>query len=231
MYNDIIILKGVWFFMNHAELKQKAKESLKEKYSESLKILLLTIAIQFIVNVILEALSGLLNLNVNANMLLIDAVNLIINGFISFGSHSFYLKISRNEKVNVNELFSKKDLFITYITLALLVGMITGILSILLIIPGIIAACSLSQVYYIVLDNPEIGTIDAMNESHNMMKGHKTEYFLLMISFLGWLILGIFTLGILYFWLIPYINVTKANFYNSIKNQNNTTSKEKVIAE
>ena len=49
------------------------------------------------------------------------------------------------------------------------------------------------------------------------MKGHKWEYFVLGLSFLGWMILGVFTLGILYFWLIPYMQVTCANFYESIK--------------
>lgn len=50
-----------------------------------------------------------------------------------------------------------------------------------------------------------------------MMNGYKLEFFILKLSFLGWIILGIFTFGILYLWLIPYMNVTEANFYNEIK--------------
>ena len=52
------------------------------------------------------------------------------------------------------------------------------------------------------------------------MNGHKMDYFILNLSFFGWAILGIFTFGLLYLWLIPYMQVTFANFYNEIKEQN-----------
>ena len=42
------------------------------------------------------------------------------------------------------------------------------------------------------------------------------EYFLLILSFIGWSILGAFTFGILYIWLIPYMNATMANYYRSL---------------
>ena len=50
-----------------------------------------------------------------------------------------------------------------------------------------------------------------------MMKGHKWDYFCLMLSFIGWFILSIFTLGILLLWLVPYMTVTIASFYDSIR--------------
>ena len=54
------------------------------------------------------------------------------------------------------------------------------------------------------------------------MKGHKWDFFILNLSFIGWSILALFTLGILCLWLVPYMNVTFANFYNSIKDENAT---------
>ena len=51
------------------------------------------------------------------------------------------------------------------------------------------------------------------------MKGHRLDYIILGLSFLGWYILCYFTLGILLIWLLPYMMVTLANFYNEIKEQ------------
>ena len=43
------------------------------------------------------------------------------------------------------------------------------------------------------------------------------EIFVLGLSFIGWILLGILTLCIGYLWLIPYIDTTKAAFYCDIK--------------
>jgi uncharacterized membrane protein len=51
------------------------------------------------------------------------------------------------------------------------------------------------------------------------MKGNKWRYFLLALSFLGWILLGILSLGIGFFWIIPYIETTTAAFYYDIKAQ------------
>ena len=86
-----------------------------------------------------------------------------------------------------------------------------------IIIPGIILALGYSMMSYIYIDNPEIGILDVLKKSREMMKGHKWQYFCLGFSFIGWIILGILTFGILLFWLLPYMSVTRAIFYDSIK--------------
>jgi len=62
-----------------------------------------------------------------------------------------------------------------------------------------------------------MSTMEVITKSKEMMNGHKMDYFVLVLSFFGWAILGILTLGILYLWLTLYMNVTFANFYNSLK--------------
>ena len=87
----------------------------------------------------------------------------------------------------------------------------------MLIIPGIIKGIAYSQAMYILAENPEIGGREAISKSQEMMRGHKMEYFILLLSFIGWSILASLTFGLLYIWLIPYMNATYANFYQSIK--------------
>ena len=59
--------------------------------------------------------------------------------------------------------------------------------------------------------------IDAINRSKAMMHGHKLDYFVLQLSFIGWGLLGALTCGIAFIWIAPYMNATYANFYNTVK--------------
>ena len=99
----------------------------------------------------------------------------------------------------------------------LVVGIFTALWTLLLIIPGIIKALSYSMTKYILQDNPELSASESIHRSRMMMKGHKFDLFWLYLSFIGWLILGIFTFGIGYFWLVPYMETAEAAFYEEVK--------------
>lgn len=204
--------------MNRSELKNKAKESLKGKYGDAIALLVISFGISFPVGFAV----GFIGLDDNLTELLGNIISIIISGLIGFGTFSYFLKISRNEQVNYKELFSKTNMFGSYIGISLLAGIFTFLWSLLFIIPGIIAALNYSLVYYIKLDNPKLSAIDVIRKSKQMMQGHKWDFFVLNLSFLGWGILSIFTLGILYLWLVPYMQVTYANFYNKLKEEKNT---------
>ena len=92
------------------------------------------------------------------------------------------------------------------------------ILSAAIIVFWIILILCLSQSYFILYDNEDMPLGDIFKVSMDMMEGHKADYIMLCLSFIGWVILGIFTLGVLYLWLIPYIKVSMVNFYDKIKN-------------
>ena len=98
-----------------------------------------------------------------------------------------------------------------------LMGIFVFLWTLLLVIPGIIKAFAYALVPYILADKPELSANEAINLSMKMMKGHKFDYFWLCLSFIGWIFLGMLTLGIGYFWLIPYMYTTYAAFYQDIK--------------
>lgn len=93
----------------------------------------------------------------------------------------------------------------------------TFLWSLLLIVPGIIKSFSYAMAMYIWSENKEMGALEAINKSKKMMDGHKMDYFVLGLSFIGWILLGCITLGIALIYVIPYMETTMANFYNSIK--------------
>ena len=51
------------------------------------------------------------------------------------------------------------------------------------------------------------------------MKGHKWDLFVLDLSFIGWILLGIMTAGIGLLWVAPYMETTRAAFYEDLKNE------------
>ena len=128
--------------------------------------------------------------------------------------------IRGNGIVNERMFDGYKDfvrVFVTY----LLFGIAVGIGSLLLIVPGIIVALMFSQFSYILKDNKEIGSVDTLKLSAQMMNGHKMDLFLLSLSFIGWVILALMTLGIGLLFLEPYMQTTFAHFYEDLKEENN----------
>jgi hypothetical protein bacD2_08850 len=99
----------------------------------------------------------------------------------------------------------------------LLQGIYTILWTLLLVVPGIIKSYSYAMTVYILKDEPQLKYNAAIEKSMAMMDGHKWDLFCLQLSFIGWWILGIFTLGIGYLWLMPYITSATANFYMEVK--------------
>ena len=75
---------------------------------------------------------------------------------------------------------------------------------------------------YFLLDDPDMGVMTALGHSRRAMGGYRLELFVQDLSFLGWAILSIFTLGILNLWLLPYMSAAEANFYQSVEYGNFT---------
>lgn len=106
--------------------------------------------------------------------------------------------------------------------------------TLLLIIPGIIKSYSYALTPYILVEHPEMSANEAIEESMRLMDGHKFDLFYLQLSFIGWAILSILSLGLGVFWLIPYQMTAQAAFYRDIKNeamplQDNVIEPERVL--
>lgn len=98
-------------------------------------------------------------------------------------------------------------------------GILTFLWALLLIIPGIIAAISYSQTYYLLNDYETLSFMDAITLSKLMMRDYKLEYFLLCLTFIGWWLLVVVTLGIAIIVVGPYLNATFANFYMGLNEE------------
>ena len=171
-------------------------------------------------------------------MLIIGAITVaatVVLGMFTFGIGSlvsmiiitpaFTLSIIRvyqalantGKKPEAKDAFSGFDDFWTAFKAMFLVGLFTYLWSLLFVIPGIIKSFSYSQTMLIVAENPGIGAREAISRSKAMMDGHKMDYFVLGLSFIGWALLCGITFGIAYIWVGPYMQATMVNFYNDVK--------------
>ena len=98
-----------------------------------------------------------------------------------------------------------------------LVMLFTFLWSLLFIIPGIVKCFSYSMTPFILEEHPELGANEAIDHSRAMMKGHKFDLFWLILSFIGWGFLCLFTFGIGYLWLVPYMDTSISAFYEDVK--------------
>lgn len=163
--------------------------------------------------VIAFALIAIIQLLLGANTYL-SLFNILLSGAFGLGLSYYFLRLSRQqEPLEASDVFSGFKRYGDALFAGVLMGAIIVLGVLMLIVPGIIAALALSQTYNIMNDNPNMSVPDAMRKSHELMKGHRTDYFLFNLSFIGWALLCILTLGLGFLILGPYISTSNAIYY------------------
>ena len=203
--------------MNRQELKMAAKKSLEGKYGTFIGAMLIYVLVVLAIDGISFYVLNHIQTNQYLISVLLGILTFILSALFVIGLNSITLKIARDEDVSINELFKHGSLVLTYLIAQLLIVIFTSLWSLLLVIPGIVAAYGYMMTNFVIIDNPELSPSAAIRQSKVMMRGYKLDFFILNLSFLGWAILAAFTFGILYFWLLPYMNVTYAKFYDMVK--------------
>lgn len=231
------------------ELKEKSLISLKNNWAIPVLIGLLFILIigsatallssiilifsfipSFILSLFLE--ESIVSLIVQGIHYIFSLVANLILLPLSLGYINYFLMFAKSQKPKINNLFDgyKKSIGNSIIA-SLLMGIYIFLWSLLLIVPGIIKAFSYAMTFYIIAENPKISTTDALKRSQAMMNGHKWDFFVLELSFLGWEILSLFTCGIGFIFLNPYIETAKAHFYLTLKEDFKEEVQESIVLE
>ena len=157
--------------------------------------------------------------------------DLIVGGAITLGFAGISLAVVRHKEFSITNLFDGFNNFLSSLILFIINAVLIFLWSLLLIVPGIIKSYSYSMSFYILHDNPNMDPNDARKLSTQLMNGHKWELFCLHFSFIGWYLLSIITFGILSFWVIPYVRIAEAEFYERLKNENLVEYTTKIAEE
>lgn len=199
--------------MDRIKIKTKAKKMIKNKLFDLWKPLLYVIGIELILGMITNALS--IQPDTYAEVISNIIISFLMTP-LAIGIYVYLLNFVRDKRYTVQDIFSQYKNFIPVILINFLVGLFVMLGFFALIIPGIILALSYSMVSYLVAD----GSLDiwgTLKESRRMMKGYKWNYFVFNLSFLGWLFLGVISLGIVFIYVIPYFNIANTLYYEEIR--------------
>ena len=119
----------------------------------------------------------------------------------------------------LSEIFknSFNDTYLKKLAVVLLKNVIMGLLTLLLVVPGVIFFFSSFFAEQIMSDNPNLKPSEAIKLSKKMVAGNRTELFTLALSFIPWYLLTAVTFGIASVYVIPYVNTTKALYYENFR--------------
>jgi uncharacterized membrane protein len=187
--------------LSNKELRAKARDQLRGKWTGPVVVTLIFLIIFILVSNIPAVGTGL---------------TLILAGPLYLGFSYYFLNFKRGNSPRPEDLFAGFKNLGGSISLYFIMFIFIFLWSLLLIIPGIIAGIRYSLSFYVLCDDPESGAMDALNTSKELMKGNKMQLLLLWLSFLGWALCCIFTFGIGFLWLIPYMTLSMVNFYEEM---------------
>ena len=215
--------------MNRVETKKWAKEKIKGHIWELLiPIMVAGILTSLTIGGSYDAEAGKFSAGYNVG---------IFFSFVEVGLAFYMIKFIKDQKAEFKDLFYfTKDYIRIFIT-NLLKGVFIFLWALLLVVPGIIKAFAYSLTALILADDKyaDLSYTGVLKKSEEMMKGHKMDLFVFGLSFIGWHMLAIFTLGLLEIWIIPYYTTANYKFLNDIKedyeNKNGMNNSGKIETE
>lgn len=147
----------------------------------------------------------------------VSIVCTLLGVVLNVGASLYHLGIRRGEEMPFVTLFDGFAFVGKIILLYVVQVIFISLWTLLLVIPGIVAAYRYRFAMLNLCENPEIGVMEALNMSKAQTLGFKWQLFVLDLSFIGWNILVGLTLGILDIWVAPYIAQSNIAFFQEIK--------------
>ncbi len=137
---------------------------------------------------------------------------------IDYGSAFVFLKAVRGDKFEVKDIFmpfENIERYLNVVLAELLKSVIIGIGVFFLIVPGIIFACKLAFVKYLVLDR-NMGPVEAVKESWNMTKGYAVDIFLIGLIAIPLAIAGMILLVVGLIPVVMWVRCAFASMYYAV---------------
>jgi len=141
---------------------------------------------------------------------------IFVAGPISYGANWVFLKAVRGERVEIGDIFSvfRKNYW-NAVVANIVVGVIIALGIIMFIVPGIIFACRLAFVPYLVVDQ-EMDVMDAIRVSWDMTRGYGWHIFLMGFLAIFIVLGGLILLFVGVFISVMWISSAFATMYHSV---------------
>ncbi len=137
----------------------------------------------------------------------------LVGGAMELGFNRFNLMLYTGERAAIGTLFSRFEIFGRALWLRVVIAVRVSLWSLLLFVPGIVAAYRYALAPFLMAENPGMSASDAISESKRLMAGKKARLFCLDLSFIGWWLLTLLTAGFGIIFLAPYVKAAETAFY------------------
>lgn len=199
--------------MNFDNLKRWAKE----KRCGHVKDVLLPYAIIALASIIISQVTGAYKEKFIIYFPLTFVAYLVVY-ILNVGATEYMVDFVKGRDLKIEKVWSKFSKITDIAIVYALQTIITFAFSLLLIVPGIIKALGYALVPFILIDEDnDLTGMDVLKKSEELMNGHKMDLFMLLLSFIGWHLLGIITCGIFEIFIIPYQQIAVIKFLSDIK--------------
>ncbi len=148
---------------------------------------------------------------------------------LSFGFAFSFLKAVRDNAPGLNDLFAFTENYWNAILANILMATIVFAGFILLIVPGVILACRLAFVPYLVVEN-KMGAYDAIGESWRLTSGHTQKVLLVNLMAIPVCLAGVLCLVVGIFPAMMWVTMSQASLYLAITAQHKPVSKPESTA-
>lgn len=140
----------------------------------------------------------------------------LLGAGVAIGECRCYLLLTSGQECKHKEVFSGLPVIVPAIGVRLLRWIITLLGTLCLVIPGIYLHYRYSLAPWLLSEGKAVTAKEAMSMSAGMMKGKILWMLALDVSFIGWLLLSLLTMGIGLIFLIPYHRAARALFYKGL---------------
>lgn len=150
-----------------------------------------------------------------AGLLLAFLYQIFINNLLLIGEKRFFMESHSYNKTMISKIFFLFKLrCLCRPAWIMFCRTLFQTLWNLTIVGGIIKHYEYSMIPFILAENPQISRRDAFFLSKQLTSHNKWKLFLLDLSFAGWVLLSVFTLGLLEFLFVnPYITACRSELY------------------
>ena len=155
----------------------------------------------------------------SAGASLIDSLLRLAMAVVGVGFSLFVMNSVRRSQPAIGNLLDGFGMFPRVLFLIILQIVFIFLWSLLLVIPGIIAAYRYSFAVYVMIDHPEMSAMDCLRESKRLTTGYKRQLFLLDLSFILWFLLTMIPIVgyIAQVYVTPYMESAKVLYYEQIR--------------
>jgi uncharacterized membrane protein len=134
---------------------------------------------------------------------------------LQYGANYVMLRAARDEEIQVGHLFEGFKCYGSALLACLLVSLIVLGGLILLIVPGIIFACKLAFVPFLVVER-KMGATDAIGTSWRMTRGHALTVFLIGLVSIPIVFAGLLCLLVGVIPAVMWVGITLAALYHAV---------------